>query len=389
MDSERHSSRKLPIRSKSKTQKRKAADEGSVLAVDQVQTTRLEIGFRFRNKSTKKIFQERFHDRTVIAARPVNLSDLQDSNFQMISQIFTQRKWEYFIAPPARPFINLVREFYANMDSQQISDYSIDAPLQILSFIRGVPIVVTREVIAEVTGISLIEEPGYPYPTEEFPSKFDMSKLFIPPDSYNHWQDYMMVIPLGHLSHPVKLLARIVMQNVFPIDHHSDLRVARGRLIYALLTDVQIDFASIAIRLMKAMFSETSISLPYGSLISRIIAKFVQIPNSEPTMKHLGPFCKATVSRSKGQMRLRGTKDFEAASDPAATTEPGPSEGASTPTSVSLEDVMAKLNVMVAQMTTFSSILATLQTDVKELKTKIVGSFGLDEDTDEEQSMSD
>jgi hypothetical protein len=36
----------------------------------------------------------------------------------------------------------------------------------------------------------------------------------------------MNVIPLGHLSHLVKLLARIVMQNVFPIDHHSDLGMA-------------------------------------------------------------------------------------------------------------------------------------------------------------------
>jgi hypothetical protein len=159
-----------------------------------------------------------------------------------------------------------------------------------------VQIVVSCEVIAEVTGIPLIEEPGYPYPAEDFPSKTDMSKLFIPLDSYNFWQDYMKVIPLGHFSHLVKLLARIVMQNVFPIDHHLDLGLARGRFIYALLTDVQIDFASIAIRLMKAMFSETLISLPYGSLISRIIAKFVQIPDSEPTMNHLGPFCKATMS---------------------------------------------------------------------------------------------
>ena len=188
------------------------------------------------------------------------------------------------------------------MEIQQVFDEHVDAPLRIISFIRGVQIVVTREVIAKVTGIPLIEEPRYPYPIEDFPSKTDMTKLFIPPDSYNFWQDYMKVIPFGHLSHPMKLLARIVMQNVFPIYHHSDLGLARGWFIYALLTDVQIDFASIAIRLMKAMFSKPSISLPYGSLISRIIAKFVQIPDFEPTMKHLGPFCKATMSRSKGQM---------------------------------------------------------------------------------------
>ena len=161
------------------------------------------------------------------------------------------------------------------MEIQQVSDENVDAPLLIISFIRGVQIIVTCEVIAEVIGILLIKKPGYPYPTEDFPSKTDMSKLFIPPDSYNFCQDYMKVIPLGHLSHPVKLLAWIAMQNVFPIDHHSDLGLARGRFIYALLTDVQIDFASTAIRLMKAMFSETSISLPYGSLISCIIVKFV------------------------------------------------------------------------------------------------------------------
>jgi hypothetical protein len=331
MDSGATPSRKLPIRTKSKAQKRKAADDACLaLALGQVPTTRPDIGFRFCHKSAKKIFLERFHDRTIIIERPVNLSDLQDSQFQIISQIFTKRRWEYFISPPARPFINLVWEFYANMEIQQDSDEHVDAPLQIISFVRGVQIVVTREVIAEVTGIPLIEEPGYPYPIEDFLSKTNMTKMFIPPGSYNFWQDYMKVIPLGHLSHLVKLLARIVMQNVFPIDHHSDLGLAQGRFIYMLLTDVQIDFASIAIRLMKAMFSETSISLPYGSLILRIIAKFVQIPNSEPTMKHLGPFCKATVSRSKGQMQLHGTKDFEATTDLAATTEAGPSGGIST-----------------------------------------------------------
>ena len=50
---------------------------------------------------------------------------------------------------------------------------------------------------------------------------------------------------------------------------------------------------------------------------------------------------------------------------------------------------MAKLNIMATQMTTFSSILTSLQIDVKELKTKVVGSSGVDEECDEEQSMGD
>ncbi|KAE8009380.1 hypothetical protein FH972_005820 [Carpinus fangiana] len=325
-------SRKLPIRSKTKAQKRKATEDASFAP---------DIRFRFQSKSAKKVFQDRFHDCTVIVERPVNLSDLQD-------------------------------EFYANMETQLDTDEDVEQSPHIVSFIRGVKIVVTHEVIAEVTGIPLIEEPGFPYPIDDFPSKTDMSKLFVPPDSYNFWQDYMNVIPFGHLSHPVKLLARIVMQNVFPIDHHSDLGMARGRFIYALLTDVHIDFASVAIRLMKAIFTESLVSLPYGSLISRIISKFIQILASEPTIKHLGPFCSTTVSRSKAQMRLRGTKDFEVQNDPANTI--GPSGGCTTSSHVSLDDVMAKLNDMSTQMTGFLSILTGLQKDVNDLKTRFMGS---------------
>jgi hypothetical protein len=40
-------------------------------------------------------------------------------------------------------------------------------------------------------------------------------------------------------------------------------------------------------------------------------------------------------------------------------------------------------------MTTFSSILASVQKDVKDLKIKGVGSSGVHEESDEEYSMSD
>jgi hypothetical protein len=86
------------------------------------------------------------------------------------------------------------------------------------------------------------------------------------------------------------------MNNLFPIDYHLNLAVAQGHFIYALLTNVQIDFTYIAIRLMKAIFTESSVSLSYGRLISSIIARFIQIPATKPTVKPLGLFCKGTVS---------------------------------------------------------------------------------------------
>ena len=80
MDSGATPSRKLPLHTKYKAQKRKAADDASsASALGRVPTTRLDIGFRFRHKFAKKIFVERFHDHTIIVERPVNLSNLQDS----------------------------------------------------------------------------------------------------------------------------------------------------------------------------------------------------------------------------------------------------------------------------------------------------------------------
>ena len=90
-------------------------------------------------------------------------------------------------------------------------------------------------------------------------------------------------------------------------------------------------------------------------------------------------------------MRLRGTKDFEVPNDPEDII--GPSRGCTTSSSMSLEDVMAKLNDMSTQMTGFSSILSGLQKDVSHLKTRFMGSSEGDslagEVHVEEHSMSD
>jgi hypothetical protein len=77
MASKAPTSRKIPIRSKTKAQKRNATkDASSASAFVHVPTTGSDIGFRFRSKFAKKAFQDRFHDRTVIVERLVNLSNL-------------------------------------------------------------------------------------------------------------------------------------------------------------------------------------------------------------------------------------------------------------------------------------------------------------------------
>lgn len=77
--------------------------------------------------------------------------------------------------------------------------------------------------IAKVTGIPIIDDPCYPFPNLEFLSKAVMSKVFTSVGSYKHWHFCQNVLSIGKLAHPVKLLARIIMHNIYPIDLHSDL----------------------------------------------------------------------------------------------------------------------------------------------------------------------
>lgn len=235
-----------------------------------------------------------------MAERDVNCSDLQDYEFCFIPRLFAKMQWEYFVLPPSRPYVELVREFYAN-----IKGLSKD-PLRLVTFIRGKKIEVTQELIASIiTWTPIISDPGYPFRFLEFPTKFDMYEVFRPPGTHRSWHDTMNVLPIGHLSQPVKLLARIMLNNIYPLDHHSDLGLPRAQFLYALLTDMSIDFTSFALNLMNDTFNEKNTSLPFGSLISRICETFIQVLAFEPKLKPLGPLSRATVRRSIGQMCVR------------------------------------------------------------------------------------
>jgi hypothetical protein len=54
------------------------------------------------------------------------------------------------------------------METQPDTDEVVEQSPQIVSFVRGVTIAVTHEVIAEVTRIPFIKEPSFPYLTDIF-----------------------------------------------------------------------------------------------------------------------------------------------------------------------------------------------------------------------------
>ena len=101
----------------------------------------------------------------------------------------------------------------------------------------------------------------------------------------------------------MRILNRIVSYNLWPIGHYFDFEVDRATFFYALATEVPIDFASHAIRLMLAAFVDGTLSLPFGGLITHIFSHLGIEPEAgEPVITSIASFNKKTIAKSSGQV---------------------------------------------------------------------------------------
>jgi hypothetical protein len=280
---------------------------------------------KFVDSSTKKTYQERFANRKVLIERGVKLTDLTDT-FALVPRILNERHWEYFALSPISVYIEAVREFYCNITGFQ------DSPPSFTTYVRGREILVDRLLISNITNIPIIDEPDYPYADSEFPSRYDMGHKFTYPESMNLWLNQNSSMQIGDMAPPITLLARIMLQNIYPLQHHSDVNVQRGRFLYAMITGASIDFCSFVIQVIRDAYNETTTILPYPVLITRILANFdVEFLPSESTSDSQRPFSKATVSRSLGQISRKRQQGIASGnigeSFPDAATEFRPSLG--------------------------------------------------------------
>jgi hypothetical protein len=75
-----------------------------------------------------------------------------------------------------------------------------------------------------VIKVLIVSEPRFPFPDLEIPSKSTLMGLFGLEDG-RAWLEQDKVVMLGDTTLVMRLLARIVLQNLWPINHHSDMSV--------------------------------------------------------------------------------------------------------------------------------------------------------------------
>ena len=104
-------------------------------------------------------------------------------------------------------------------------------------------VTVGGDLIRAVTGVPLVEESECPFMPDVFPSKDNMMEVFVG-GLFPYWPVQNASTSIVDFSAIMRILSRIVSCNLWPIGHYSDFGVNRAAFLYALATEVPIDFAS-------------------------------------------------------------------------------------------------------------------------------------------------
>lgn len=97
------------------------------------------------------------------------------SKRELIEDIFNKRQWCKLIEGASAPYIEVVREFYANCEHFKIDDYSIT------SIVRGQILELFSVIIRKLYGIPKIIDLGFFYKGKRSLSNTQMSDWFIGP----------------------------------------------------------------------------------------------------------------------------------------------------------------------------------------------------------------
>lgn len=176
----------------------------------------------------------------------------------------------------------MVREFYFNIAHFNLDEHSI------ISTIYGAQIEISLVVLRDLYDLPKVEAPLYPYKGMGAPIKTAMCNLFIGLEGPK-WSTKFNHLPLNNMLSQFRLLAKIVLSNLWPISRHTKITLEMAYVIYALATGVSIDFPRHVIAIIHRSHVEKKLNMPFGSLITKLAMKAkVPLRDNEPTMKMAG-----------------------------------------------------------------------------------------------------
>jgi len=301
------------------------------------------------SKTEIAIAKARIEHRTIVIERAVVRQDVMVPPFNFINQIFQENKWQSMYTCNI-VYPRLVHEFYGNLKIVQI-----DQSFPILKTkVRGRSITVDPALISEVTHIPQVTAPRLPYPDNVEPPSIEDLRLLFDPQRVEEWHEEMKNIPIGWLQSHHRLLARIMMQNLWPLSRNNNLTIRRARFLYAIIKCVPFCLCKHIVLTMMDMLEEHHMGLPYGCLVTRICMRFMKdIHASKPVVKPEGAFGKHIVMKSNSQLHRHMDPEEQVHPAPHAHSKPSAASFSQGPHSndavlSALEHIMGQLQSMQA-----------------------------------------
>jgi hypothetical protein len=246
--------------------------------------------------------QSLIYKRPVVIERVVRLRDFNELEYegQSIQSNFEERGWAQFLETTGDVYIDLVREFYAQV-------ITVDASVEELTIqVRGVFFTLSANIVAQFIGLLRPQEPTYP----TIGPPFDMT----PEEVWKEVTGEDMIVPSTVICHRdltpfFRMLHLIIVWDVAPKHHRTDLSFDRGFLLIMVARRTPIDLSALVVQqiLRDARYTSERDSLPHGLLISRmLVAAGVPILPDEKIRSPIGPICRSTFSRSAAHLPQAG-----------------------------------------------------------------------------------
>jgi len=180
--------------------------------------------------------------------------------------------------------------------------------------VRDITLLINAEVISEVTGIPLVHaiRTLFPYSTAS-PPKAKLMACFDPTEEHE-WKEHKKRIPISFFQSPQRLLARIVLQNIWPISCNADVPLDRAWLIFAIINEIPFCMCKHIVMVMIEMHLDNQIALPFRGFITKILKKKLpNIPATESADMLEGYFGKGIVLKFNAQLHR-----FQMSNEPAS-----------------------------------------------------------------------
>jgi len=180
-------------------------------------------------------------------------------------------------------------------------------------------------------------------------------------------------IRIGALSPSHRMLAKIIQQNIWPVDRRSDLILKRAQFVYTIHLRLPFCLCKHILGVKLEARDESTTGLPFGCLLTQIILQSGINVNGEPKKKIQQPISKQTLMKSNAQLQ-RDDSDDDEAPPPAAMPVSFPDMASSSHTvppsepEVNYAQIMEALAALQGGMSSLQVSMSSMQQSMSSLQ---------------------